>query len=196
MWGSGSSAQQKESRPLATIHASKDPASFTVIIEDTAALVGLTLAFIGTLLNQAFGWHQADGIAATAIGTMLAIVAVLLIVESKALLVGRERTSQCCAAFTRSSKLTAVWTAGYPMTMYFGSQSTLLTINVRFHQALQRDGIEQSIDRMEDAVRHRYPKVRHIYIEAESLRERHRDMSPSVLPPLPLDQETFGRQRL
>ena len=174
------------SASLATIHASKDPATFTVIIEDTAALIGLTLAFLGTLLNQVLGWHQADGIASMAIGTMLAIVAVLLIVESKALLVGEGAN----LAMLRSIRTLVqadggVEAAGYPMTMYFGPQSILLTINVRFRQALQRDSIEQSIDRIEDAVRQRYPKVRHIYIEAESLRERHRDVSQSDLPPLP-----------
>ena len=126
---------------------------------------------------------------------MLAIVAVLLIVESKALLVG-EGADLAMLRSIRTLVLAdkGVELAGYPMTMYFGPQSILLTINVRFHQALQRDSIEQSIDRIEGAVRQRYPKVHHIYIEAESLRERYRDMSQSALPSLPENQVAAGKQ--
>ena len=73
---------------LRSIHASKNPSNFTVIIEDSVALFGLFTALIATLLDQFLGWHLADGTASITIGASLMLVAVLLIVESKALLVG------------------------------------------------------------------------------------------------------------
>lgn len=177
---------------LRAIHASKDPATFTVIIEDSAALVGLSVAFLGTVLDQTLGWHRADGFASVTIGVMLAAVAVLLIVESKALLIGEGAD----LAMLRKIRVLVendpgVEVAGYPMTMYFGPQSILLTINVRFQSTLQRDGIEQCVDRIEAAVRERFPTVHQIYIEAESLCKRDANTaeatgSPSTLPDLPL----------
>ena len=187
-------AAEGVSASFRTIHASKDPATFTVIIEDTAALIGLILAFLGTLLDQVFGWHQADGIASIVIGTMLAAVAVVLIVESKALLVGEgANVTMLRTIRTLVQADPGVEVAGYPMTMYFGPQSILLTINVRFHQSLRRDEIEQSIDRMEEAVRGRYPKIHQIYIEAESLRRQDEGVSRTTLPnPATLTQHHHG----
>ena len=176
---------------LRSIHASKNPATFTVIIEDSAALAGLAVAFIGTALDQLFGWHRADGIASIVIGVMLASVAVLLIVESKALLVG-EGADLTTLRRIRALVLAepGVEIAGYPLTMYFGPQNILLTINVRFEHGLQRDGIEQCIDRIELAVRAEFPRVHRIYIEAESLSVHPSDGTsiklPSDLPALPI----------
>lgn len=132
-----------------TIHASKDPATFTVIIEDSAALAGLTIAFLGTLLDQVYGWHKADGIASIVIGVTLTLVAVLLITESKALLVGEGAdlaTLRAIRALVQAEP--GVEVAGYPLTMYFGPGSILLTINVSFGESLTRNGIQDCVDRI------------------------------------------------
>jgi cation diffusion facilitator family transporter len=156
---------------LRAIHASKNPATFTVIIEDSAALIGLSIAFVGTLLDQLRDWHLADGIASVVIGLILTLVAVLLIVECKALLVGEGadlpmlRTIRALAEAEHGVEV-----AGYPLTMYFGPNSILLTLNIRFAATLDRDGIQSCVDRVEAAVRARFPQVHQIYIEAESLR--------------------------
>ena len=50
------------------IRASKNPSTFTVIVEDFAALAGLFIAFLGTIFDQTLGWHRADGISPLAIG--------------------------------------------------------------------------------------------------------------------------------
>ncbi len=153
------------------IHASKDPATFTVIFEDTAALFGLLAAFVGTLLDQVFDWPLADGIASVVIGSTLMAVAVLLIVESKALLVGEGADVGTLRTIRRLAEAEpGVDRAGYPLTMYFGPENILLTMNVRFNERLSRDGIEQTVDKIEARIRKQYPHVRHIYLEAESIR--------------------------
>lgn len=174
-----------------SIHASKNPSTFTVIFEDSAALVGLSTAFIGTLLDQTLGWTKADGIASIVIGGTLTIVAVLLIVESKALLVGEGADVKTLREIRElTQREDGVELAGYPLTMYFGPLSILLTMNIRFQQDLSRDGIQQAIDNIEAAVRQRFPHIRHIYLEAESIRTNARLNDPDYpsltdLPPEP-----------
>ncbi len=187
-------SQRAEGRPasLRAIHASKNPATFTVIIEDSAALAGLAIASIGTLLDQLLGWHLADGIASIVIGVTLALVAILLVVESKALLVGEGADISMLRAIRALAQgQPGVEVAGYPLTMCFGPGNILLTINVRFAGTLGRDGIQDCVDRIEAAVRGRFPDVHHIYVEAESLRTptispQKKGGDKSDLPPLPL----------
>jgi cation diffusion facilitator family transporter len=176
--------REKEGVPASwsAIHASKDPTTFTVIYEDAAALLGLLLALGGTLCSQLLGWERADGISSLCIGGLLLVVAVLLIGESKALLIGEGLNLSSLREIRAIAQAqSGVDRAGYPMTMFFGPQNVLLTMNVRFHQALTRDGIEQTVDGIERAVRQRFPHVRHIYLEAESLQSDAR-FDPARLP--------------
>jgi cation diffusion facilitator family transporter len=153
------------------IRASKNPITFTVIVEDFAALAGLFIAFLGTILDQTLGWHRADGISSVAIGAILMAVALFLMVESKALLVGEGANFSTLREIRRLTQAEpGVELAGYPMTMYFGPGSVLLTMNIRFSESLARNGIEEVVDRIEAVVRGRYPNIRQIYLEAESLR--------------------------
>ncbi len=165
------------------IHASKDPSTFTVIVEDCAALLGLMAALAASLLDQFFGWSRADGVASIVIGLVLMAVALLLIVESKALLVGEGAN---LAVLRQIRQLTqaqsGVDVTGYPLTMYFGPENALLTMNVRFHQSLSRDEIEQTIDAIEAAVRRRFPFIVHIYLEADAVRASARNIDPAYFP--------------
>jgi cation diffusion facilitator family transporter len=174
-----------------SIHASKDPTTFTVIFEDTAAIIGLLAAFFGTLLDQLFGWARADGIASIVIGSVLMLVAVLLVLESKALLIGEGGDSDMLheiRALTQEQQ--GVRRAGYPLTMYFGPRNVLLAMNIRFDESLNRDGIEHAIDSVEAAIRNRFPQIRSIYLEAESIAASTRLSDPDYpglndLPPYP-----------
>jgi len=150
------------------IRESKNPSTFTVIVEDVAAIAGLFIAFLGIFLNQTLGWHRADGISSIAIGAILMAVAMFLMVESKALLVGEGANFSTLQEIRRLTQAEpGVELAGYPMTMYFGPGSILLTMNIRFAESLARNGIEEVVDRIEAMVRGRYPNIRHIYLEAD-----------------------------
>ena len=165
-----------------TIHASKNPSTFTVIIEDLAAISGLAIVFAATLLDQVLGWVLADGIASILVGVVLVVVAVVLMLETKALLVGEGMALSELQQIRRlSAAETGVVNVGYPITMYFGPENILLAMDVRFDQNLSRDEIERTIDRVEETVRAHYPSIRHIYLEAESLKAMS-VFDPSVLP--------------
>ena len=70
------------------IQDSKDPAIFTVLLEDSAALFGIVIALIGTILSHVFHFYMADAIASICIGVLLCLVAWLMAVETKSLLLG------------------------------------------------------------------------------------------------------------
>ncbi|MEO8318336.1 MAG: cation diffusion facilitator family transporter, partial [Bradyrhizobium sp.] len=67
---------------------SRDPASYLVLFEDSAALVGIAIAFAGTLAAELSGIREFDGLASIGIGLVLAITALFLARESKSLLIG------------------------------------------------------------------------------------------------------------
>lgn len=186
--------------PLWTaIHRSKDPSAFTVIFEDSAALLGLLFAFVGLLLQHVAGWAAADGAASIAIGLLLMMVAYLLMSESKALLVG-EGADRQTLRLIRGLALSdpAVERAGYPMTMYFGPQNVLLTMDIQFAPRLSGAAIERAVDRVEAAIREAFPEVRYIYLEVQAIRagSRGEDM-PFPEPPeeAPAEGDETGESR-
>ena len=71
-----------------TIRISKDPTTFSVLLEDSAALVGLAVAFVGIFLSHRLGMPWLDGASSILIGVLLCAIALVMVYESKGLLVG------------------------------------------------------------------------------------------------------------
>jgi len=74
---------------FAAVRQCKDPCVFTVLFEDTTALLGLFFAFLGLTAAAYFDRPERDGVASILIGVILAATAMLLARESKALLIGK-----------------------------------------------------------------------------------------------------------
>ena len=163
-----------------TIQESKDPSTFTVIFEDTAALLGLITAGLGIYLSQALKIPQLDGAASVLIGLILATVALLLVMKSKTLLVGEGADRFVLRDIRQLALLDeAVERVGYPLTMYFGPHNILLTMNVQFRKDLSGASIEKSVDRIEAAIRNNHPDICHIYLEADAVRTLPRVEDPA-----------------
>lgn len=150
---------------------SKDPTVFTVILEDSAALIGLLLAFAGVWSSHYWDKPMLDGVASILIGVLLVAVAYVLAAEVMDLLLGESADS---AVVDEIREVVAhdpdVETAGDPMTMQLAPHQILLNIELRFRHGLDRDGIEAAIDRIEREITQRVPDVSRIFIEAESLK--------------------------
>ncbi|MEE9210515.1 MAG: cation diffusion facilitator family transporter, partial [Kiloniellales bacterium] len=86
---------------LAAVRVSKDPALFTVLLEDSAALLGLVIAFVGITLAEVLDLPVLDGVASVAIGLVLAASALLLAYETKGLLIGEAAKPEVVARLRR-----------------------------------------------------------------------------------------------
>jgi cation diffusion facilitator family transporter len=155
---------------IEAIRASKDPSTFTVLFEDTAAILGLFVAMVGIYCGQAFGIPELDGAASVVIGVILGLVAVFLAYESKGLLVGESVSKSVLADIRRIAEAdAAIARLGRLLTMHFGPHEILLTIEIHFEPLLSADAVAAAIDRIDRAIRAAHPDVKHIFLEAQSL---------------------------
>ena len=154
--------------PLEAIHRSKDPTTFIVIFEDSAALVGLVIAFIGVFLGHQLQNPYLDGIASILIGTMLALMAAFLAYETKGLLIGEgydrkmlnklRQTIQDDQAIDHVNKL---------LTLFFGPDDVMLTVEVKFHEHLTTLDIRAAVKRLKEKVTADHPEIKRIYFAPE-----------------------------
>lgn len=154
-----------------SLRASKDPSIFIVFGEDTAALAGLSVAFVGIFLGHQFNSHYPDAVASIIIGLILALVAIFLAYESKSLLVGETADSKTVEGI-RALVLAhpAVQTMRRPLTMHFGPNEILLSLDVQFQPQLQASKLVKVIDELEMSIHEKYPTVSQIFIEVEGLK--------------------------
>jgi cation diffusion facilitator family transporter len=155
-----------------TVHASKDPTTFTILFEDTAALLGLLVALAGIFLGHQLNMPHLDGVASIAIGIILGVVAAFLAYESKGLLIGEGVSPQTLDSIrTIAGADPSVVEVRKALTMHFGPHDVLLTLDVRFQKDLRSGEIASAINRLEARIRDRHAEIRHIFIEAKSLTE-------------------------
>ncbi len=152
------------------IGQSKDPSAFIVIVEDSAALVGLAIAFTGVWLSETTGDPVYDAIASISIGALLTVVATALVAKTKGLLVG-----QSASVETRTSIKDIVRADGAvsnfdpPITLHLGPEDVMLALNIEFRDELSADEIEAAVRRIEKDIRSAHTDVKRIFIEAASI---------------------------
>ena len=151
------------------VRRSKDPALFTVLFEDTAAMAGIVVAFIGIWLGQVTGLVWMDGAASIVIGVILAIVAALLAYECKGLLVGESASEEVVESIrTLIESHSADTTVNEFLTMQLGSDDVLVTISLDFSGSLSADDVERHVSEMESKIKTAHPEVKRVFIEAQS----------------------------
>lgn len=155
---------------LSAIRHSKDPLLFTVLMEDSAAMLGLIAAFVGVALGDIFGWNDADGLASIVIGLILAITAALLASESKALLIGEGARQYMVDGITGIvAEQTEILKINELLTLHFGPDDVLLNLSVDFRDEVGSPEVEAAISRMETRIKKAYPMVKRVFIEAQSI---------------------------
>lgn len=155
-----------------SLRSSKDPTTYTVLAEDAAALGGLAVAAIGVYLSHRLELPVVDGAASVVIGILLAGVAVLLIRESRGLLIGEGVTPETALAIRRIAlRNPRVRAADTPLSMYLGPDEVLVTLDVDFERDSSADEIVAAVADIEHDVRLSYPSINRIYIEAGSISE-------------------------
>ena len=160
--------KDKRGRPFwNALHDSKDPGTYTVLAEDGAALAGLAVAALGVWASHRFELPVLDGVASVLIGLLLAGVAVLLVRESRGLLIGEGvRPSTADAVRRIASQQRGVAAVGRPLSMYIGRQEVLLTLELQFEPGASADHVVDATEAIEREVRSRFPVIKRISIEA------------------------------
>jgi cation diffusion facilitator family transporter len=153
------------------LRESKDPAVFAVLFEDSAALVGLAVAFVGVFLAQWLDVPALDASASILIGGVLASVALLLAVECRSLLLGEAASSRLVSSLRAIAMSDpAVRDVQKVLTMHFGPHEVLVAMDVEF-QKQPRPGVASAIERLEREIRDRETDVKSLFIEARSISE-------------------------
>jgi cation diffusion facilitator family transporter len=150
------------------IRTTKKPELAVVLLEDTAAELGLSLALIGVGLAALTGNPLYDALGTLGIGTLLAVVAVVLGIEMYSLLVG-EAASPAQQEAIRQAILGTDGVAGLVQlrTMHLGPDEVLVVGGLRLDQELSAGDAARVIDQAEAGVRAALPNVRVIYLEPD-----------------------------
>jgi cation diffusion facilitator family transporter len=152
-----------------SIQETKDSALLVVLLEDSAAMLGLLFAVIGLAIAQSTGNEVWDGVASIAIGILLGIVAVVLAIETKQLLVGEAAGRRDRAALRMSVlSLPKVESVGRLLTMHMGPEEILVNLEVDLVDGLADGAVEQVIDRIESEIRKVLPGATNIFVELET----------------------------
>jgi len=149
------------------LEQSKDPTTYTVLAEDSAALLGLVVAALGIYLSHRLDLPALDGAASVVIGLLLAGVAVLLISQARGLLIGEGiRPETARAIRSLAMEQPSVSEVGRVLSMYIGPDDVLAIVDVNFKDGTATGDAADAISAIEQQVRARFPMIRRLFIEA------------------------------
>lgn len=152
------------------IRRSKDPTVFTVLFEDSAAMLGLIFAFIGVACSQYFGNVVFDALASIGIGLILAVTAAVLAYESKGLLIGEAAGASVIKTIRGIIRRnTDVLSINEMLTMHFGPRDVLLTLSIDFVDGISAGRVEAVISNLEREIKTACPEITRVFIEAQSI---------------------------
>jgi cation diffusion facilitator family transporter len=160
------------------VRRSKDPTVFTVLFEDTAAMLGLLVALIGILAADATGDTSYDAYASIGIGVILAGTAMLLAYESKGLLIGEGAHPEVVQGIERIVAADPrIDHANEVLTLHFGPSDVLLNLSLDFVSDIDSDALEAAISELETRIKRDYPQINRVFIEAQSRSGHQRALS-------------------
>lgn len=148
---------------------SKDPTTFTVLFEDSAALIGLFIALIGIFLAHSLNMPVLDGVASILIGVVLAISAFLLGKETKGLLLGETADPQLRHnVIVIAQQDPAVFSANGVLTEQMGAHQVIASLSLEFKDNLTSDEIELCVNRIEQEIKNIHPEIVALFIKPQT----------------------------
>ncbi|MDB5895946.1 MAG: hypothetical protein JWQ88_3477 [Rhodoferax sp.] len=148
---------------------SKDPTTFTVLFEDSAALAGLAIALAGVAASQVFDMPALDGVASILIGCVLAVTALLLARETKGLLMGEAAAPAVRASIMQiAATEEGVQSANGLITSQVGPQQVVASLSLKFHDGLAAADIEACVNRIEARIVAAHPEVVMLFVKPQT----------------------------
>ncbi|HEX3716126.1 MAG TPA: cation diffusion facilitator family transporter [Trebonia sp.] len=176
------------------VHLTKVPELPVVLLEDSAALLGLFFAFLGVLLSQLTGNEAWDGAGSVAIGVLLACAAFIVGFETKSLLIGESASEEVTARIVASVE-------GGPeqyrlihlRTSHIGPETLLVAGKIGVAPELTAADLAAGIDATEKRIRAAVPIAETIYLEPDIYRPGQEDLQD---PAIAVVERTSRRPRL
>lgn len=151
------------------VRRSKDPSVYTILFEDSAALLGLVIAFAGILAAEYTGLPQLDGAASIGISMILGTTAIFLAREAKGLLIGEPalpEVQEAILAIARSDP--AVEKANGVLTSHLGPEQIVANLSVEFADRLTAPDIEACVERIEARLASEVPEVSALFVKPQT----------------------------
>jgi len=166
----------------AFVHLTKAPELPVVLLEDSAAILGLLFAFLGVLLSQLTKHDEWDGAGSVGIGLLLACAAFVVGYETKSLLIGESATEET------SARVVAAIEDGpegfqviHLRTSHIGPEQLLVAAKISVPGTLLAGELAAGINSCEERIREAVPIAETIYLEPDIYRPGDLDRNdPSV----------------
>ncbi len=148
---------------------SKDPSLFTVLLEDSAALIGLCIALLGLLAAQWLQMPELDGVASIGIAAVLACSAFVLARETKGLLIGEPAARPLSDALRRIAGADPdVRAVNGVLSVQLGPEQVVAALSAEFQDQRSTAQIEACIERIERAARAEYPELQSLFVKPQT----------------------------
>ncbi|MFV5501618.1 cation diffusion facilitator family transporter [Acinetobacter sp. 226] len=148
---------------------SKDPTTFTVLFEDTAALIGLVIALVGIFLAHQLNIPELDGVASILIGVVLAVSAWFLARETKGLLLGETADPKLREnVLNIAQQDAAVFSANGVLTEQMGAHQVIASLSLEFKDDLTSDQIEACVNRIETQIKQLHPEIIALFVKPQT----------------------------
>jgi cation diffusion facilitator family transporter len=156
---------------IEAVQRGKDPTMFVVLFEDSAAMLGIIVAFVGVLLVDKAGILIFDGIASIIIGLILGGTAIWLAYETKGLLIGESANEKVENGIRDIIlKFDSINNINEVLTMNMGPDFILVNISIDFRDEISAGDLENIIAEIDMQTKKNFPSVKRVFVEAESRR--------------------------
>jgi cation diffusion facilitator family transporter len=148
------------------IKVSKDPSLFIVLLGDIGDLIGLLIAFLGVYLGHRFHNPYYDGVASIVIGVFLIVISLVLVKESKSLLIGESisrKTMRKILALAKADP--SIIKIKRHFSIYMAPEEVVLQLIAVFKKDLTTHDITEAIKRISKNIEEEFPRIKQIYIE-------------------------------
>lgn len=177
---------------IQAVRRSKDPSVYTVLFEDSAALLGLIIALIGISAAQYFEQPWLDGAASIGISLILGATAVFLARESKDLLMGEPALPDVQTAILSIAQADpAVEQANGVLTVHMGPEQIVAGLSLDFIDHLSAADIETCVERLEARLKAEVPQVTAVFVKPQTTR-RWRERREQIVKP---SEETIASKK-
>jgi cation diffusion facilitator family transporter len=147
------------------IKRAKDPTTFVVVLEDSAALIGILVAGAGLTAARFGGLAFADGLASLVIGVLLIVVAFVLGRETWSLLLGEAAVPELVHSIRDMARSQpGIVDAHLPRTMHFGPEAVHVDLEVEVDPAMRAGELVETVNELEAKVRERHPVVHRLQV--------------------------------